>query len=127
MTVRLPAWGRRQSKYGNRRVKAAGVSFDSVSEQKRWHELQFLERAGEIRNLVLHPRFSLDVNGHHICDYIADFGYQAPVMGSNMQEWGNVVEDRKAGTITQTEAFRLKRKLMRAIHGIDILITGESN
>lgn len=124
MAVRLPAWEKRRSKYGNRRVKAAGVSFDSQSEQRRWEELKLLEKAGEIRYLVLHPRFSLDVNGIHICDYVADYGYEARYLKDN---WIKVVEDLKGGTITQTDVFKLKRKLMLACHDMVILITGESN
>ena len=126
--VRLP-WGKRASKYGNRRVKtAAGVSFDSQSEQRRWHELQLLERAGQIRDLTLHPRFRLEVNGHHIADYIADYGYQVRHPGADDDVLCiNVVEDRKAGTVTQTPVFQIKRKLMLALHSLDILITGESN
>lgn len=125
--VRLP-WGPRRNKFGNQRVKGAGVSFDSQSEQRRWHELQLLERAGEIRDLVLHPRFSLDINGHHICDYVADYGYQCPHRDPDgFVFWIGIVEDRKAGTITQTDVFRLKRKLMKALHNVDILITGEAS
>lgn len=126
--VRLPSWGKRLNKYGNHRIKtAAGVSFDSQSEARRWAELQLLQRAGEIRDLKLHPRFSLDVNGVHICDYIADYGYQCPVEAAagTKLSWVSVTEDRKAGTVTQTDVFRLKRKLMKALHNIDILITGE--
>lgn len=120
---RLATWGKRQSKYGNRRIKAAGVSFDSVSEQKRWEELQLFEKAGTIRNLVLHPRFRLEVNGCHICDYIADYGYEFRDLG----DWMPVVEDRKAGRITRTPSFEIKRKLMWAIHKIDIVITGQDS
>ena len=127
--VRLTHWGgKRQSKFNNRRVKtAAGVSFDSQSEAQRWGELLLLQRAGEIRDLKLHPRFSLDVNGVHICDYIADYGYQCPVKAAagTKLSWISVTEDRKAGAITQTDVFKLKRKLMKALHNIDILITGE--
>lgn len=126
MVVRLPAWGKRHSKYGNRRVKVAGVNFDSEAEHLRWRELQLMEKGGLIRNLVNHPRFSIDINGYHICDYIADFGYQTRMFDAKAQ-WQDVVEDLKAGAITQTDVFRLKRKLLKAIHGIDILITGESN
>ena len=125
--VRLPSWGKRTNKYNAKRVKGAGVSFDSQSEAQRWGELLLLQRAGEIRDLKLHPRFSLDVNGIHICDYIADYSYQCPVEAAagTKLSWISVTEDRKAGAITQTDVFRLKRKLMKALHNIDILITGE--
>ena len=114
----------RRSKYGNKRIKtAAGVSFDSLSEQRRWHELQLLERAGEIRDLTLPPRFPIEVNGYHIADYVADYGYEC----RDRLGWVKIVEDRKAGSVTQTDVFRLKRKLLKALYGIDILITGESN
>ena len=126
--VRLPSWGKRQSKFNNRRIKtAAGVSFDSQSEARRWDELLLLQRAGEIRKLELHPRFHLDVNGVRICDYIADFSYEAKNEDPKVwPQWTRYVEDRKAGTVTQTDVFRLKRKLMLAIHGIAILITGKA-
>jgi hypothetical protein len=130
-SIRLASWGKRQSKYGNRRVKtAAGVSFDSQSEAKRWAELKLLERAGEIRELTLHPRYDLSVNGIHICDMIPDYSYECLVEGSDgrhrfFQTWMKVCEDRKGGTATQTDVFKLKRKLLKAIHNIDILITGK--
>lgn len=128
MTVRLASWGgKRASKYGNKRVKtAAGVSFDSQSEAKRWAELLLLQRAGEIRNLTLHPRYSLDVNGVHIAFYVADFAYEA--RNEDPKVWPQltkVVEDVKAGRITQTDVFKLKRKLMLALFGINVLITGQ--
>lgn len=125
MTVRLPSWGKRASKYGNRRFKtAAGVSFDSKSEAWRWAELELLQKAGEVRNLRLHPRYSLDVNGYHIASYVADYEYECRDPKSG--EWIWICEDRKAGAITQTPTFRLKRKLMLAVHGIHVLITGEA-
>jgi Protein of unknown function (DUF1064) len=126
MTVRLASWGKRASKYGNQRIKAAGVSFDSKSEARRWQELQLLQRAGEIRDLSLHPRFSLDVDGHHICYYVGDYAYEARDPKSP-KNWIKVCEDRKAGRVTQTDVFKLKRKLMWAIYRIDILITGEES
>jgi hypothetical protein len=133
MTVRLASWGKRTNKYGNRRFKtAAGVAFDSDNEYDRYRDLQLLEKAGEIRNLKLHPRYDLSVNGAHICAYVGDYSYECLVEGSDgrhkfFQTWMKVCEDRKAGTVTQTRVFKLKRKLMKAIHNIDILITGEKS
>ena len=124
--VRLP--GKRRSKYGNVRIKNAGVSFDSKSEQRRWGELLLLQRAGEIRNLKLHPRFHLDVNGVRICDYVADYAYEAKNEDPKVwPQWTKIVEDRKAGAVTQTRDFVIKRKLVLAIYGIHILITGKAS
>ena len=125
MTVRLASWGKRKSKFNNRRVRtAAGVSFDSQSEAWRWAELQLLQRAGEIRDLKLHPRFSLDVNGIHVADMIPDFVYECRHPES-LKDWIKVCEDRKGGTVTQTREFKIKCKLMKAIHNIDVLVTGK--
>jgi hypothetical protein len=128
--VRLPSWGKRARNTATSDLTAAGVSFDSKSEAQRWSELLLLQRAGEIRELILHPRYDQSVNGIHICDMIPDFSYQCMVEGPDgkggfFQTWMKVCEDRKAGTITQTDVFKLKRKLLKAIHGVDILITGK--
>jgi hypothetical protein len=126
--VRLASWGKRQSKFNNRRVKtAAGVSFDSESEHRRWQELELLQKAGEIRELRLHPRYDLSVNGYHICRYVADYEYECRNDPLSPQKWVWVCEDRKAGAITQTPTFRIKRKLMLAIFNINVLITGKEN
>ena len=123
--VVLKSWGKRQSKFNNRRVRtAAGVSFDSQSEARRWGELLLLQRAGEIRGLTLHPRFHLDVNGIRVADMIPDFLYECRNPESP-KDWIKVCEDRKGGTVTQTREFKIKCKLMKAIHNIDILVTGK--
>jgi hypothetical protein len=126
MITRLPRWGKRANKFNAQRVRAAGVSFDSRSEARRWQDLLLLQSAGEIRNLSLHPRFSLDVGGVHICFYTADYSYEARDPKSP-KKWNKIVEDRKAGSVTQTDVFKLKRKLMLACHGIAVLITGKSS
>ncbi len=85
------------------------IKFPSKGEAKRYVELLLLVRAGMIQDLELQVTFMLDVNGMLICKYIADFVYQ---------EGGKeVVEDSKG---VRTPAYRLKAKLMRAVHGITI-------
>ena len=78
-------------------------------EKERYEELLWLEKAGEIADLESHPRFSLDVNGVHICDYIAD-----EVFFEGEQR---VVVDVKG---VETAEFKLKAKLMLAIYGIEV-------
>lgn len=80
--------------------------FDSKLEHARFLELCVLERVNAIRNLSVHPRFSITVNGKDIgINYEADFQY--------FEGNENVVEDVKG---VETEVFRIKRKLVEALY-----------
>jgi hypothetical protein len=85
----------------------------STLEARRCDELHLMQTGGLIKDLRAHPqvRFSLDVDGHHICDYHADFCYY------DNERQAEVVEDTK-GMIT--DVCRLKMKLMAACHGVDV-------
>lgn len=72
-----------------------------------------LERAGAIAGLTRQIPFDLTVNGHLVCRYICDFVYVIPTTGER------VVEDAKG---VLTPEFRLKAKLMEAIHGIVVQV-----
>ena len=99
------------SKLHNVRTQIDGISFDSLDEAARYGELKIEEKAGLIVDLQVHKSFRLVVNGIHVCDYESDFTYQ--------REGKFIVEDVKSpGTITY--AYRIKKKLMLAVHGIQI-------
>jgi hypothetical protein len=99
------------SKMRNVKTKVDGITFDSLDEAARYGELKIEERAGLITDLKVHKPFRLVVNAVHICDYESDFTYR--------RDGKLVVEDVKSlGTITY--AYRIKKKLMLAIHGIQI-------
>lgn len=103
----------RKSKYGNKKVKVGEFVFDSKKEAARYGELLLLEKVRRIANLEVHPEFVLVVNGVRICKYIGDFRY--------LDEDGDtVVEDVKSKPTRLKQGYRLKRKLMLAIHGIEI-------
>lgn len=102
-------------KYGNNIVYAQGMRFHSKLERDRFFHLQSLEKEGKINNLRFQVPFKIEVNGHKICKYIADFVYDL--------EGCEIVEDAK-GVVTTS--FRLKQKLMKAIYGIDIKISKTS-
>ncbi len=103
---------KKQRKYRNRPVKGTHT-FASVAEAKRYSELLWLEKAGDISELEVHPRFSLDVNGVHIGRYTADFSYRV----AN----GKVVEDCKSPATRRIRDWYMRKNLMKAIHGIDIV------
>jgi hypothetical protein len=50
---------RYKTKYGNVKVKHAGFLFDSRKEMRRYKDLLLLSAAGEIENLQVHPKFTL--------------------------------------------------------------------
>jgi hypothetical protein len=106
----------RRSKYGNIRTKLDGYTFDSKAEARRYQELRLLEKAKKIHSIEVHKPFSLDCHGTHICDYEADFCYWARFKNGVLY----VVEDVKG---KRTDVYRLKKKLMKALLGIDILET----
>lgn len=113
-----PATRKPSQKYGNRVVHTAdGLRFDSKAEHKRWVYLDLLQRAGEITELQrqvpfeLIPAQELKRGGtEKATKYLADFTYRdkAGVL---------VVEDVKGAV---TPEYRLKRKLMLWVHGIEI-------
>ena len=83
--------------------------FDSKREYARFLELRLLERGKEIHGLKRQVPFALNVQGHHICKYIADFTYT---------ERGQfTIEDAKG---VRTPEYKIKRALMRAIFGWEI-------
>ena len=75
-----------------------------------------MERAGEIDNLERQVKFELiptqKKNGkvlERACSYVADFVYN--------ENGEQVVEDTKG---IRTEAYKIKRKMMRWLYGIEI-------
>ena len=103
-------------KYGNKKTQFAGLTFDSKAEACRYGELQVLERMGLISNLrrqvpfELAPAVVIGGRKRPPLRYVADFVWE---------EGGKTVVADVKGAVP--EAYRIKRHLMKAIHGIDIL------
>ncbi len=114
------------SKYHSRKITKDGMTFDSVKEYRRFCELSLLERAGAIADLKRQVKFVLipaqregtigkrgeALKGKLIereCAYIADFVY--------VENGKTVVEDVKG---FKTPEYRIKKKLLLWVHGIQI-------
>lgn len=107
------------SKYKNKKTVVDGITFDSKKEAARYSELKLLERQGAIKDLALQVRIPLEVNHVRVCIYVCDFQYSIParsVLG--LTRW--VFEDCKG---MRTPVYILKKKLVKAILGIEILET----
>ena len=105
--VREKLEGRKKKpKYGNIKTELDGIMFDSRKEANYYATLKVREKAGEINDLILQPRFLLqeafDKNGQHYrkIEYIADFEYE--------QDGETRVIDVKG---MKTDVFKLKQKL----------------
>lgn len=68
-------------KYKNKKTQVDMYVFDSIAESRRYKELALLEKAREIKDLQLQPRFllqeSFNKNGktYRKIEYVADFMY----------------------------------------------------
>jgi len=101
------------NKYKNKIVTAHGKIFDSKKEWQRYQFLLMEQEKGNISELKCQPRFNIIVNGQKICAYIADFSYfTSPEVF--------VVEDVKSEYTKKLPVYRLKKKLMKAVSGLEI-------
>lgn len=112
----------RENKYHNLRTEGS----DSTKERLRGNELRLLEQAGVISSLVVKPRFRIEVCGVHVCDYIADYRYTENGVVVVEDVKPKFKDDKARARYRNTPAYRmfsLKRKLMKAVLGIEILET----
>jgi len=110
----------KKTKYNNKITELDGIKFHSRKESMRYGQLKLYEKGGLISDLRLQVSYELIpklvINGktERAIKYIADFVYFDTVHKVE------VVEDVK-GMIT--DIFKLKYRLMKMIHNIDIKIT----
>ena len=104
---------RSNSKYQNKLCIVGGIKFHSIKEGKRYVDLLLLQKAGKIFKLQLQTPFKIEINGVKICTYRADFTYYDAA-------GAYVVEDTKGKL---TDVYKLKKKMVLAIHSITILET----
>lgn len=103
-------------KYRNQPVEVDGLRFDSKREARRWVELKAMQQAGQITNLRTQVEIPCVVNGVTVCSYVADFAY----FRGNQLRGPEVVEDVKSAG-TRTAVYKIKRKLVAACTGVEII------
>lgn len=100
-----------RSKYGNRWTVYNGRKYQSRAEARRAQELDILIRAGAVESWTPQPRFKIEIKGERITTYRGDF----LVLWTDGRR---TVEDVK-GVVT--EVYKIKRALMRAVLGVEIV------
>lgn len=102
-----------KSKYGNKKSDSFdGFKFDSKWERDCYTKLKYMQLAGEIKTLRCQVRYNLHVSGILVAAYVADFVVEK-------KDGTEVVLDAKG---VSTDVFRLKKKLMMAVHGIEVVL-----
>lgn len=110
----LQKTGLKKSKYGNKKVTVDDFVFDSQKEAKVYLELKQRHNAGEIDNLMRQVKVPIVINKQKICTYIADFSF------TDCKTKKYVLVDVKSVITRKLPVYRLKNKLVKAIHGITI-------
>lgn len=117
---------KKKSKFFSKRVKKGerpdGLSFDSKDEATHYDKLVHRQALGLISGLRRQVTFVLDVNGVRISSYRADYVYY------DVEAKQDVVEDFKSAYLLKIDrAFAMKRKLMKALYGIDVNVVTKKN
>lgn len=90
-----------------------GHVFDSLAEVQRYGELKVRELLGEVTSIRFHVPFDCVVNGVHVLRYTVDFAYMD-------RDRGQIFEEVKSGRSGQERDWRLRRKLVEALHSVKI-------
>jgi hypothetical protein len=118
-------------KYGNTKIKNAYGTFDSSLEWSRFLFLSNREKEGEITNLrrqveylLIPAQYGTEIKHlktkdkevrvllERSCSYIADFVYE--------RNGKTIVEDCKGSKYIITADFKIKKKLLLWVHGIEL-------
>lgn len=102
---------------GNKKTVYNGITFDSKKEAKFAMMLDIDIKLKKILSYQVQKVFHIEINGVNVCKYIADF-----VVVKN--DGSQVVVDVKSEYTRKLPVYRLKKKLMKAVHGIDIIENG---
>lgn len=107
----------KRNKFGNVATVIDGHRFASKLEGTRYLQLKMLRSGGVITKFRMQVPYVIEVNGHRICEYRADFVIDWP-------DGTTTVEDTKG---VETPEFKLKKKLMLAVLGIEIVLVTLNN
>lgn len=117
--------GAPKNKFGAVKEVVEGIEFDSKTEARRYRELLTLVRAGKIKDLELQPVYELVKSVKYknaksrkpAMRYTADFRYW------DVEKNELVVEDVKSAATAKLTDYIMRRHMMLAFHGIEVLET----
>ncbi|OGT57544.1 MAG: hypothetical protein A3E01_08380 [Gammaproteobacteria bacterium RIFCSPHIGHO2_12_FULL_63_22] len=106
------------NKYNATRIRGSHNIFGSKHEYHCYREAKLRERAGEIKDLRVHVKFSLfdpggTCKGEHIGTYTSDLVWK--------EQGKLVVADAKSPATRSRRDWARTKKILRACHGIEVL------
>jgi len=100
----------RRRKYGNEPVEIDGKRFDSKHEAEVWLQLKARRDAGELRAVMCQVRFPLPGKTWYVADFMV------------VKEDGTFeVLDAKSPATASNPVYRMKKRQMLEVNGIDIV------
>lgn len=117
--------GEPKNKFNAVKKTVDGIKFDSTREAKRYEELKLLVRAGKIKSLRVQVSYPLVKSVKYKnakrakpeMIYTADFEYW------DIENNELVVEDVKSVATAKLTDYIMRRHMMLAFHGIEVLET----
>jgi hypothetical protein len=130
-----PQHGRKSGneKFGNRKFKAEGLTWDSEYEYYCWQVLGELQKQKLIFNLRRQVIIRFAHNGVHICRFIPDFGFDAqqlPKPDNNFKDrLPQIIADAKSKFVANFQKYKWQKNMLRAFYSREVLefIKGETN
>lgn len=119
------------NKYKAKRINTADGIFDSIGEFKQWQLLVLAmteeDESKRIVNIERQVTYKFIVNHILIGKYIADFVITYANGTTEVQDFKNPYLIGKGKSTPAGAIFQYKKKLMKALHNIDIKIITNGN
>ena len=103
----------KQSKYRNKKIVVDGMTFDSTKEGRIYGQLKLMQASGEILGFARQVTYRIEFRGQLICKYVADFVVNRKGI---LEVW-----DVKSEYTRKLPVYKLKKKMMKIINGIEIV------
>lgn len=113
----------RQAKYGSVKTTHDGIVFDSLKEASYYEQLKLRERAGEVAEIELKPRYPLHImalwhSGPIQIETIGYYELDFAFLELRTGEYKTV--DVKSEATRLKVSYRIKKKIVEVVHGISI-------
>lgn len=112
-----------RAKWGNIHTSYNGQIYMSKKEANFAKSLDDCRKAKNkcerVRSYETQVKYKININGYHICDYLLDF--KVTYEDDHIEYIDVKPFDKKKNKFLSTDTYKLKKKLVKALHNIDII------